>query len=298
MLGCCASRPQAGQSPYRHDPTLANQVDASSRHITAGSNPDSASSQPATSGAAVAAPNVTLKSIPRSARAKLPAPTQATSLHNPGPWTRERLARERDDWWDTRTEGNRHIWQTYQQAVKFAQEGDIKNAQALIDAAECTCPTGELWRRIYDNVGVEYSVSRAKWVVLEPEGIVSDEDAAREMKERSTAARTGSTNDGGSAAGGTPDLSSPISPVQSQTSTPGTNMRVFCRMSDTSKDILIKAFPNPRVVDIISHLQHMEGYANKRLRVAYLGHEHDADEPLSNFYREGDRLTVLVLPQI
>jgi hypothetical protein len=44
----------------------------------------------------------------------------------------------------------------------------------LLDATGCTCPTGQLWSRVYDDRGNEYKVP--EWLVLEPSGIVENED--------------------------------------------------------------------------------------------------------------------------
>lgn len=43
----------------------------------------------------------------------------------------------------------------------------------MLDVTGCTCPTGLLWRGVYDATGVQYRVP--EWVVVEPEGL-EDED--------------------------------------------------------------------------------------------------------------------------
>ena len=52
----------------------------------------------------------------------------------------------------------------------------MATAQSLLDASGCTCPTGQLWSRVYDDRGNEYKVP--EWLVLEPSGIVEDGDVA------------------------------------------------------------------------------------------------------------------------
>jgi hypothetical protein len=56
------------------------------------------------------------------------------------------------------------------------QGGDVATAQSLLDASGCTCPTGQLWSRVYDDRGNEYKVP--EWLVLEPSGIVEDGDVS------------------------------------------------------------------------------------------------------------------------
>lgn len=50
----------------------------------------------------------------------------------------------------------------------------MATAQSLLDASGCTCPTGQLWSRTYDDRGNEYRVP--EWLVIEPAGLVDDED--------------------------------------------------------------------------------------------------------------------------
>lgn len=44
----------------------------------------------------------------------------------------------------------------------------------MLDVTGCTCPTGILWRGVYDSTGVQYKVP--EWVVVEPEGLADDVD--------------------------------------------------------------------------------------------------------------------------
>lgn len=44
----------------------------------------------------------------------------------------------------------------------------------MLDAAGCTCPTGFLWRGVYDTTGVQYKVP--EWVVVEPDGLAEEEE--------------------------------------------------------------------------------------------------------------------------
>jgi hypothetical protein len=93
-------------------------------------------------------------------------------------WTRQRLEKERNDWWDTRTTGSADIWAALRSMVQSLQAGDLREAQVLLDATECTCPNGMLWRGIFDNRGEWYKVP--EWIVIEPDGLVEEEDLKEE----------------------------------------------------------------------------------------------------------------------
>lgn len=132
-----------------------------------------------------ARPNQPLTPIPAEQRSTLPttlsSPTTAKGKHRVKPlsdsssqaWTRARLEKERRDWWDTRITSNIQVWRCLQAATEALQEGDIATAQSLLDAQECTCPTGQLWSRVYDDRGNEYRIP--EWVIIEPAGIVDQE---------------------------------------------------------------------------------------------------------------------------
>ncbi|KAJ4986650.1 ubiquitin domain-containing protein [Stagonosporopsis vannaccii] len=204
-MGCCSSREAA--SPAHHDgaedPPVAH-LDVSSRNLNAPSSrhtsvPSSRasflgrSSQPAaasstnTQPTSSARPNQALTPIPAEHRSTLPntlaSPTAAKGIHRVKPlsdsssqaWTRQRLEKERRDWWDTRVTGDIQVWRCLQAATEALQEGDVATAQTLLDAQECTCPTGQLWSRIYDDRGNEYRVP--EWLVIEPTGIVEEGDS-------------------------------------------------------------------------------------------------------------------------
>lgn len=201
--GCCNSREAA--APAHHDGAEDGpvaQLDASSRNLNAPSSrqPSLPSSRgsflgrrpppggPSNSGAQPTSstrPNQPLTPIPAEQRSTLPntlaSPTTAKSRHRIQPltdpsnqaWTRARLEQERRDWWDTRVTGDTQVWRCLQAATEALQGGDVATAQSLLDATGCTCPTGQLWNRTYDDRGNEYRVP--EWLVIEPTGIVDDE---------------------------------------------------------------------------------------------------------------------------
>jgi hypothetical protein len=145
-----------------------------------------------------ARPNQPLIPIPAEQRSALPnslaSPTTAKSRNRVKPlsdsssqaWTRARLEKERRDWWDTRVTNNVQVWQCLRAATEALQEGDLATAQTLLDVQGCTCPSGQLWSRVYDDKGAEYKVP--EWLVIEPAGIAEEEVPTIEDKTEDTIA--------------------------------------------------------------------------------------------------------------
>lgn len=256
IQGCCASRPAGdGASPY--PPVLAQNEapDSSSRNITSTTPPRSGSlSSPQGSHhhhhahahahahlAPSGRPNVPLKPIDPSHRSALPATlaSPAVGSHRShvtplsdsvhAQWTRKRLEKERNDWWDTRTTGSAEIWRALRLMVESLQAGDVGEAQALLDATECTCPNGMLWRGVFDGRGEWYRVP--EWVVIEPEGLVEDEEVQ------------GNAQAEGDKEG------------DEEAETLGEPVKVRCRLSTTSQDYSVNIRRGERVASLISKLK-------------------------------------------
>ncbi|CAN9396376.1 unnamed protein product [Alternaria alternata] len=116
-----------------------------------------------------ALPN-TLASITTKTSSRVKPLTDSTNLT----WTRSRLEKERGDWWDTQVTGSEQIWRAVRLVAHYLQAGELQEAQTMLDANDCTCPTGLLWRGVYDPTGVQYKIP--EWVVVEPEGLAEEDD--------------------------------------------------------------------------------------------------------------------------
>jgi hypothetical protein len=88
-------------------------------------------------------------------------------------WTRTRLEKERNDWWDTQVTGSPEVWGAVRLAAQSLQAGKLRDAQQWLETMECTCPTGCLWKGVYDSTGIMYKVP--EWLIVEPEGLVPDQ---------------------------------------------------------------------------------------------------------------------------
>jgi hypothetical protein len=124
-------------------------------------------------------PNTPLTAIPMFQRAKLPnalaSPGRAKPLTDSTnqTWTRSRLDKERNDWWDTQVTGSQEVWGAIRLAAQSLQAGKLRDAQGWLETLECTCPTGCLWKGVYDSTGVLYKVP--EWLIVEPEGLVPED---------------------------------------------------------------------------------------------------------------------------
>ncbi|KAK3204091.1 hypothetical protein GRF29_106g1691149, partial [Pseudopithomyces chartarum] len=262
--GCCVSRTDAGGEP-------ANQRNASQRNITnptpsrgsAASSPRGSASQPVAGNR----PNIPLKPIDPRHRSKLPktlASPTAGSHRNHVPmrsdsltshFTRQRLEKERNEWWDTRTNGSAEIWAALRDMVQKLQAGNVGEAQVLLDATECTCPNGMLWRGIFDHRGEWYKVP--EWIVIEPEGLVDEEDLKDEA---------GSVGDDEDKEVEVDDL--------------GEEVKVKCRLS-TGHDCVLEVRKGERVASIITKLKTKAGvHPYARVRLMYSGKPFDESQPL------------------
>lgn len=66
--------------------------------------------------------------------------------NKPPPWTRSHLEKQRADFFDTRVTGSPEIWTALRRVSEMLRAGDVGNAQAIMDAANVSCPTGRFAR--------------------------------------------------------------------------------------------------------------------------------------------------------
>lgn len=91
------------------------------------------------------------------------------------------LVRERTAYFDTRVAGHVEVWAALRIICELLERGEKEEAQAIMEAAGCTCPSGEVWGRrggIWDEKGERYVVPA--WCVGVPRGCVMDGDEVLE----------------------------------------------------------------------------------------------------------------------
>jgi hypothetical protein len=131
---------------------------------------------------------------PAPAAARIPSPTTPNRGRVVKPltdstnmtWTRSRLESERNDWWDTQVTGSQEVWGAIRLAAQSLQLGKMREAQQWLEAMECTCPTGSLWKGVYDKTGIMYKIP--EWLIVEPDGLVPENAGDGEAGESAGAA--------------------------------------------------------------------------------------------------------------
>ncbi|KAL8826800.1 MAG: hypothetical protein Q9170_007268, partial [Blastenia crenularia] len=87
-------------------------------------------------------------------------------------WNRSALEKERRDFFETRVTGREEVWGSLRLAIGLLNEGDVEDAQGVLDASGVTVPTGDLVDGCYDEQGALYQLP--SWVVADPERVVED----------------------------------------------------------------------------------------------------------------------------
>ncbi|CAI6254378.1 unnamed protein product [Periconia digitata] len=256
-MGCCASRQTGDSYPGGNAPT------ASSRNITSSSPPPRSTSQGSTSHPSALSPplvntqrrpNVPLKPIDPSHRSKIPtnlvSPT-AQYARRTG-LTRRQLEKERGDWWDTRTTGREEIWAALRLMVESLQLGQVGEAQALLDATECTCPNGMLWKGVFDGRGEWYRVQ--EWVVIEPEGLIDDDetDHGHEDDEDNISDKK---EDAEVEEGSAENANKVKESKGKEVEVLGDEVKVLCRLSNTGVDYRIRIYKGEKVASLVAKLK-------------------------------------------
>ncbi|KAK5168319.1 uncharacterized protein LTR77_006888 [Saxophila tyrrhenica] len=236
-----------------------------------------------------------------------PLPTSPTHLpHHPPPWPRSLLEHERQAFFETRVTGNPEIWKALRLICEEVRQGNVAEAQAVMDAAGLTCPTGKLYvkdrgmgarRRgkgegVFDERGVGYEVP--KWVVVDPGDVVEDEnedeDGEKEDGDDEEGSATGAEDpDVEGIGGGKRRDEKGKSPAPD----PGPTVRVRARLSDRGTDIVVSVGSKQTVADVVRAIQGKIG--GKRVRMMFLGKTLDERVRLEESgWREGCVVNALV----
>jgi hypothetical protein len=166
------------------------------------------------------------------------------------PLTRAALLKERRDFFDTRVTGRQEIWAAVKLVCELVEQDSFDDAQAVLDAAGCTCPSGDLWGRkggVYDEFGEKYVVPA--WLVGEPEGVVQE---GQEEEEKSSSNDDEDEEDeeevshekgkGKAILMGEPEGQKPT-------------LRVRARLSNTAKDVIVRIRDEDKVRVIVRQIR-------------------------------------------
>ncbi|KAJ9648014.1 hypothetical protein H2199_001791 [Coniosporium tulheliwenetii] len=218
---------------------------------------------------------------------RLPPPNLVVHTPHREKWTRRRLAREREAFFDTRVSGRAEVWGVVRMVVELLQAGQVGSAQGVLDAAGCTCPTGEVWRGgVWDEMGGLYEVP--DWVVVMPVEVVEEEgegevEVVEEDKSGGSEEEVGGREKGKARA------------VEVEA---GEVVRVRARLSDRGTDVLVKVGKGERVGGVLGRIREAVDISERqKLKIAYLGKVLQENESLAaQGWREGHVVNVLVFP--
>lgn len=140
--------------------------------------------------------------------------------------------------------------------VESLQLGEVGEAQALLDATECTCPNGMLWKGVFDGRGEWYRV--AEWVVLEPEGLIAEDDETdhgNEDDEDDGDKKEDVDVEGSSTA----DAKQAKESKGKEVEVLGDEVKVRFRLSTTGTDYQIHAYKGEKVGSLVTKLKSKAG---------------------------------------
>lgn len=89
-------------------------------------------------------------------------------------WSPIQLSRERDEFFETRVTGRPEVWAALKEVTGLIQQGNLTDAQGILDAAAITLPTGRLEEGAYDERGVLYRLPEN--IVSDPKNLIENDD--------------------------------------------------------------------------------------------------------------------------
>lgn len=182
--------------------------------------------------------------------------------------------------------------------VDHLRRGEVQSAQTLLDATGCTCPSGELWRTIYDESGIKYTTRNDLWIVFEPMGLVAEEEEVERSEGEGEAERAAGEDEEQDK-----ELESAEASSEKGKGKALETFKVKCRLSSTGQDLIIEMHSGEKVGSLIKKLTdaakvgvgstahiRMIMFANskkqlkdKRIRITYLGHIYHDNDTLATF---------------
>lgn len=179
--------------------------------------------------------------------------------------------------------------------MELLQQGEVAEAQGILDAVGITCPRGEIWGGLFDERGELLSVP--DWVVIEPSGLVEEEEEEEGEKSGDDelagedVEKLGLTKGKGKAVVSSLDTES-MGPV----------VRVRCRLSSSGKDYIVRIGKEERVGVLAGRLREYASLPpTQKIRLIYLGRVLNEHHKLSHAgWREGTIVNAFVfdVPQL
>jgi len=228
---------------------------------------------------------------PPSSKISPPPFHSADELTRRPHFTHSDLLRERQAFFETRVTGRPEVWAAIRLVCELVEKGELIEAQAVLEAAGCTCPTGAIWGKrggVFDELGQKYTVP--PWVVGEPEGILNgSEDSDVEIRRGKD-----EVNSEGDDIGPKKGEKGKGRAVEDEGVNNGAKVRV--RLSHTARDLAINISMVQKVHVLIRKVRDIADIPPQtKIKVGYLGkilREHETLE--AQGWREGHTLNIYV----
>ena len=189
-------------------------------------------------------------------------------------WTKRQLAREREIFWETQVTGQAEVWAALKLAIDMMigtgdqPQPDPQAAQAVVEAAGCTCPTGRLGEGVWDDRGRLYKLPR--WILSDPinvkEGYAA-EDEDEDMPEDDEVEEEDDSKDNDLY-----DETEPMDKGKDRVYFGPNAITVIARMSDRGTDLNITLREDQSIRSLIRRVQSEAGLPTEtKLRIAYMG---------------------------
>jgi hypothetical protein len=183
-------------------------------------------------------PNKPLNPPPKSSLIQPPPFHSVDPLDSRPRLTRAALLRERTAFFETRVAGRGEVWAAVRMACELIETGELDEAQAVIDASGCTCPSGDVWGKkggIYDELGEKYVVPA--WIIGVPAGVVEGGDDGEEVKDEDIAGSAGKTKQ---------EKGKGRMVIQENPPDEG-DLKVRVRLSHTARDVVVRTAEDEKV---------------------------------------------------
>ncbi|KAM0449962.1 hypothetical protein ACHAO4_006839 [Trichoderma viride] len=191
-------------------------------------------------------------------------------------WTRRELAKEREEFFETRVVCRPEIWQTLHAALQVlwdanpedSQDEDsaLATAQTILNAAEISLPTGDLVNGAYDSLGNLYALP--EYIVSDPDNLADDDDA--DFKGDTSTAEDDT-------AGEEDDVDSEEAERRREEKGKGVldereMVTLRARLSETGQDIIVPVTKTDSVRSVVKKITDISvAPSEKKIRLAYMG---------------------------
>lgn len=213
--------------------------------------------------------------------------------HQPPPWTRSQLEREREAFFDTRVSGNQEAWKGLRVVSELLRKEDFAEAQGILDALNLTCPNGRIASGrgrdrvkggVYDERGELYELPT--WVLTDPQDVIEDE-------EKDATDGAADDKDEGANAEAVAAAKRRDEKGKGRAEDPGEMIQLRARLSDRGTDVTVSVGMKQKIGTIVKSIQEQAGA--KRIRLMYLGKAMDERKTLEECgFKQGNVVNAMV----